>query len=179
MTKTEIRVAMLKKRYALSLSEHNHASLNAVQQIQAHPMYQKAFVVGLYHPIKNELNLLSLIEDKKTFLLPVVENDQMQYHLFSKGDTLIKSTLQILEPKENPIKEDTLDLIIVPALAVTKKGKRIGYGKGYFDQFIQKNPHIQTLAAVFDFQVLEDIPTESHDQNIQELIIIKGDSHDY
>jgi 5-formyltetrahydrofolate cyclo-ligase len=170
---------MLKKRDEVSHLQHSHASLKAVQEIQANPMYQNASVVGLYHPIKNELNILSLKEDSKTFLLPVVEDNQMHYRLFHKDTQLIQSTLHILEPKENPIMEERLDLIIVPALAVTKYGQRIGYGKGFFDQFIQKNPHIHTLTVVFDFQVLEDIPTDPHDQNIQDLIIIKGDSYDY
>ena len=178
MTKSEIRAYMLEKRYALKEDKHLQYSLDAVKHIQAHPVYQQARVVGLYHPIKNELNILSLLEDQKTFLLPVVDEDQMHYHLFKNGDTLTKSTLQILEPKDNPVMDDTLELIIVPALAVSKDGHRIGYGKGFFDKFIQTHAHIKTLTVVLDFQVIEKLPVEKHDQHIQTVIVLKGEHHD-
>lgn len=179
MTKSEIRAHMLEKRYALKEEKHLQYSFNAVKYIQAHPMYQQARVVGLYHPIKNELNLLSLLEDQKTFLLPVVHDDQMHYHLYKNGDTLTKSTLQIFEPKDNPVMDHELDLIIVPALAVSKNGHRIGYGKGFFDKFIKHHSHIKTITVVFDFQVIEDLPVEKHDQKVQTLIVLKGDHNDY
>lgn len=178
MTKSEIRAHMLEKRYAINEERHLEVSLKAVKHIQAHPIYQQARVVGLYHPIKNELNLLSLLEDQKTFLLPVVKEDIMHYHLFKKSDRLTKSTLQILEPKDNPVMDDTLELIIVPALAVSKDGHRIGYGKGFFDKFIQAHAYIKTLTVVLDFQVIEELPIEKHDQQIQTVIVLKGEHHD-
>jgi 5-formyltetrahydrofolate cyclo-ligase len=179
MTKSEIRIQMLEKRDAINENQHLKLSLKAVKQIQAHHVYQQARVVGIYHPIKNELNLLSLLDDQKTFLLPVVKEDNMHYHLYKNGDTLTKSTLQILEPKDNPVMDDTLELIIVPALAVNKEGHRIGYGKGFFDQFIKSHSHIKTLTVVLDFQVINELPIEKHDQQVQTLIVLKGDHDDY
>jgi 5-formyltetrahydrofolate cyclo-ligase len=103
----------------------------------------------------------------------------MQYHFYKNGDTLTKSTLQILEPKDNPVMDDTLELIIVPALAVNKEGHRIGYGKGFFDKFIKSHSHIKTLTVVLDFQVINELPIEKHDQQVQTLIVLKGDHDDY
>jgi 5-formyltetrahydrofolate cyclo-ligase len=75
--------------------------------------------------------------------------------------------------------DDTLELIIVPALAVNKDGHRIGYGKGFFDQFIKSHSHIKTLTVVLDFQVINELPIEKHDQQVQTLIVLKGDHDDY
>ena len=178
MTKSEIRAYMLQKRFEIISDQHHKLSLEAVKHIQAHPYYQNAKVIGLYHPIKNEINLLHLIDDQKTFSLPVVEDNHMHYRVFKKGDRLTKSTLEILEPQDHHIVDDDLELIIVPALAVNKEGHRIGYGKGFFDQFINTNPHIKTITVVFDFQVLSELPVEKHDQQIQTVIVLKGEHHD-
>jgi len=112
-------------------------------------------------------------------LLPVVEGDEMHFHVYDQDATLTKSHLNILEPKDNPILDESLELLIVPALAVNHQGDRVGYGKGYFDRFLKQHPHIHTLTVVLDFQVIEYIPVESTDQLIQHLLIIKGEHHDH
>ena len=171
---------MLEKRYGIPQAIHDKYSNEAVKRIQSHPLYQQSKVIGLYHPIKQELNLVPITNDQdKVFLLPVVEGDEMHFHVYDQDATLTKSHLNILEPKDNPILDESLELLIVPALAVNHQGDRVGYGKGYFDRFLKQHPHIHTLTVVLDFQVLEDIPVESTDHPIQHLLIIKGEHHDH
>lgn len=68
-----------------------------------------------------------------------------------------------------------LDLILMPGLAFTNSGKRLGRGKGYYDTFL--NNHVSqlgrcpvTLALAFHEQVLEDLPTDEHDYTIDVVI---------
>jgi 5-formyltetrahydrofolate cyclo-ligase len=178
MTKTEIRNIMLEKRMTMSKEKLEMYSKEAVQKIQRHPLYLQANNVGVYHPIKNELNILSLLKDKKSFALPVVHGDSMHYHPYQTGNDLVESELHIQEPITNKIVDATLDLLIVPALAVTLNGDRLGYGKGFFDKFIDLNPTIKTLAVVTTFQVLKALPQSLHDKKIDQIIIV-GDAHDY
>ena len=178
MTKTELRYIMLEKRMHLSKGIIEMYSKEAVKKIQKHPFYNQAKYIGIYHPIKNELNILSLTKDKKHFALPVVHDYDMQYHPYHLGADLVESALHIQEPTLDKIVDETLDLLIVPALAVTLDGDRLGYGKGFFDRFIEHHPTIKTLSVVIGFQVIKTLPQTLHDQKIDQIIIV-GDTYDY
>lgn len=61
-----------------------------------------------------------------------------------------------------------LDLIIVPGVAFSTSGDRLGYGKGYYDRFfnnllIAQKHHATTVALAFKEQIVPYIPTDSHD----------------
>ena len=178
MTKTELRLIMLEKRMQLSKETIEMYSKEAVKKIQKHPFYTQANVIGIYHPIKNELNILDLTKDKKHFALPVVHEDEMHYHPYHLGADLVESSLHIQEPTVDKIVDETLDLLIVPALAVTLDGDRLGYGKGFFDRFLKHQPTIKTLSVVISFQVIKTLPQTLHDQKIDQIIIV-GDTYDY
>ena len=178
MTKTELRYTMLEKRMQLSKETIEMYSKEAVKKIQKHPYYIHANHIGIYHPIKNELNILDLTNDKKHFALPVVHDDDMQYHPYHLGADLVESAMHIQEPTLDKIVDETLDLLIVPALAVTLDGDRLGYGKGFFDRFIEHHPTIKTLSVVIGFQVIKTLPQMLHDQKIDQIIIV-GDTYDY
>jgi len=68
-----------------------------------------------------------------------------------------------------------LDLVVVPGLAFTTTGKRLGRGKGYYDSFLEKCGAVQerppyTIALSFSGQILESIPTDTHDFVIDAVI---------
>ena len=57
----------------------------------------------------------------------------------------------------------TLDAILVPALAASPSGQRLGYGAGFYDRVLRRYPTAHSVAVVFDFALLEDLPAEEHD----------------
>ena len=67
-----------------------------------------------------------------------------------------------------------LDLILMPGMAFTSQGDRLGRGKGYYDTYLrrarQTNDSLQTVALAFRQQVVDDIPTDSHDQPVDLVI---------
>lgn len=68
-----------------------------------------------------------------------------------------------------------LDLMIVPGLAFTKRGHRLGGGKGYYDVYVQNcshDPHGRpyTIGLAFKEQILHSIPTDVHDFMVDEVI---------
>lgn len=71
-----------------------------------------------------------------------------------------------------------MDLVIVPGLAFSKNGDRLGRGKGYYDRFLSscrtKNKNLFTVALAFAEQINENIPTESHDTKI-DLVLFPDD----
>ncbi|MBK9598828.1 MAG: 5-formyltetrahydrofolate cyclo-ligase [Flavobacteriales bacterium] len=63
----------------------------------------------------------------------------------------------------------TFDLIIVPGLAFTAKGHRLGYGAGYYDTFLPQHPEAFTVAVCFPFQVVASLPVEGHDHVVHRV----------
>ncbi len=58
---------------------------------------------------------------------------------------------------------DKRALVIVPGLAFSPDGRRLGYGGGYYDRFLSSEPCHETLALCYDFQIRDDCPFGSHD----------------
>jgi len=87
--------------------------------------------------------------------------------------------LGILEPKSylRPVSEACIDLIIVPGLLFDKSGYRIGYGKGYYDSFLdmieRNSPHCRTIGLAFNSQVVQKLPHEKHDKPVILIITEK------
>ena len=112
-----------------------------VEKIKMHQAFKSADNVMLYYPLKYEINLL---------VCPYNDNFQ-------------KSELNILEPCSEPVSAEILDLIIVPALAIDKNNYRLGYGGGFYDKFLSKNPGIKTLVPICSKFVYEKLPHEDFD----------------
>ncbi|UYV72557.1 MTHFS [Cordylochernes scorpioides] len=84
------------------------------------------------------------------------------------------------QPGDNDTREEALatgglDLVLVPGLAFTKKGHRIGSGKGYYDWYIDRclhdpNGRPYTIGLAYREQILHSIPTEEHDFMVDEVI---------
>lgn len=80
---------------------------------------------------------------------------------------------QIPEPvRERAVKISSESVILVPGLAFTPSGERLGRGGGYYDRFLQKYPEICKIGVCYDFMILEDLPCELHDSysNVNRII---------
>lgn len=64
------------------------------------------------------------------------------------------------------IEPDKLDLVIVPGVAFDSGGRRIGYGKGYYDRYLPKVPTQKRIALAFGVQMVERIPAGERDQGV-------------
>ena len=171
MTKIEIRTLMQSKRN--ELDEHTvkekSQKLNGI--INAHQAYQKAKSVGIFYPMRNELDLMHLQKDPhKIFCFPKVEGNNLVFYEVDQHTTFEKSRFGVFEPTNaQPIKQP-IDLLIVPALAISKEKHRIGYGKGFYDRYIEKNKPKYTLGVIYDFQEIDTFETNANDQMLKAYI---------
>jgi 5-formyltetrahydrofolate cyclo-ligase len=81
-------------------------------------------------------------------------------------DQLVRRNQSFLEPPPGlPTAErGDIDLVVVPALAVSASGYRLGYGSGFYDATLPDIcPPAMLLAVAFDFQLLAELPVEKHD----------------
>lgn len=105
-----------------------------------------------------------------------LEEKQLIASLLNNSDNeLSPGPYGVLQPREADILElslDDIDLVIVPGVAFDKKGNRLGRGKGYYDRFLKDLTvkGISSIGIAFDFQVVDSVPTLSHDLPVTKLI---------
>ena len=119
--------------------------------------YENSKNIMLFYPLKDEVNLLGIINDKtKTFYLPKIDGENLLCCKYDNDAELCESCFGTKEPAVTNI--NTPDLVIVPALAVDKNNYRLGYGKGFYDRFLnQLNPPVKTIVCIPKELIVETI----------------------
>ncbi len=148
-------------------------SKQLVTKLRNHSFYKNAVNILLFYPLKNEVNLLSLLEDNKSFYFPRVSGNDLLVCPYNKGDKLEKSSFNVLEPCSSPVNPKILDLIIVPALLVDRSGYRLGYGGGFYDRFLAEYSTDKNTICLMPKQLIVDkLPVEKFDIPVKEIISV-------
>lgn len=100
------------------------------------------------------------------------KNGVMRFHTVTSTAQLKNSKFGIREPSENlPFPDISGKTVcIVPGLAFTEMGDRLGYGGGFYDRFLAENPQISTVALAFEASVADRLFTEAHDVRVDYII---------
>ncbi len=168
ISKKLIRRLYLARREALSSEYISTATTNIISQIRNNPLYQKAKNVGIYYPIKNEVDLLELLKDNKNFYFPKISDDNLEFLLYTSDGFFMNALYNIPIPRSN-ILVDTLDLVIVPGLSYNADGYRIGYGKGFYDRYLNKYK-TPSIGVCFAMQLLNFNFIKEYDKKVDYLI---------
>ena len=169
--KDTLRQTLLQQRMALSIALVETYSQSLMKQIIALPAFQQAKVIGLYSPIKNEPDLRSLVNQGKQVLLPKVVGDSLIYGQWKQTDTLINSTLNILEPNTNKDESHLLDLLIIPGVAFDRFGNRLGFGKGYFDRYLSTKRPPLVIGVCYPFQLQKQLQVTQEDMKVDLVLV--------
>lgn len=168
----ELRKTMIFKRKVMSNDEVITKSSIICDKIIDSDIYKKSKVVYLYCSVNNEVDLNKVINDAyskgKTVAFPKVEGENMNFYVTSSKDDLVPGYFNIPEPNAT-YPAPKADLIIVPGTVFTKEGKRIGYGGGFYDRFLSQNK-VYSIGVCYDFQLMDDLYTQAHDQILNEII---------
>ena len=142
---------------------------------------KKIIKVALYYPSNFELNILKILDHRnfsnQEILLPVTDkNNLMNFFSWKKNEVLYVGKFGILEPIKS--KPKIPDLILVPILAFDKKKYRLGYGKGFYDRYLnrylKKFKNIFTVGIAFSFQRHDNLPVSQKDVKLDYIITEKG-----
>jgi 5-formyltetrahydrofolate cyclo-ligase len=161
--KDKIRQAVLQKRNALPKSEVIKRSIVIQRRVINSPQYKSARVMGAYFAkgseVKTEHIISTGLKNQKVVLIPKTGVEQITFHQIFKEDLdenkLVKGRFRILEPPRSSSDfKGKIDLLIVPGVAFDKYGYRVGYGKGYYDRFIENNECDFSVGLGFEFQLL-------------------------
>tara|TARA_B100000941_G_scaffold276520_1_gene239250 strand:+ start:786 stop:1334 length:549 start_codon:yes stop_codon:yes gene_type:complete len=136
--------------------------------------------ISIYYPSLYEVNILKIFEieyfGRFSFFLPIVEKNDMSFHKWDKNDVLFVNKYGIPEPKKSV--NVIPSLILVPLLAFDEDKNRLGYGKGFYDKFLNKylkiNKKILTVGVAFSFQKYHKLPIHDKDFKLDFIITEKG-----
>ncbi|KAJ9592028.1 hypothetical protein L9F63_001467 [Diploptera punctata] len=108
------------------------------------------------------------------------EMEMVRLHSLEDLQSLPKTKWNIKQPletdqRENALQTGGLDLIVVPGLAFTMNGKRMGRGRGYYDTYLSRCRSLQnkppiTVALAFSPQILDHVPTDENDMNVDMVL---------
>lgn len=142
------------------------------------PVIQEKNSIAIYYPTNAELDILSVLEKTSMKLcLPVIEHLSkiLKFYPWEAANQVhpSKYAKNILEPAIQ-LEAIIPEVVIAPLIACDLQGNRIGSGMAMYDATIAalrvKNPQLIYIGICYDFQVLDHIPAEDHDQKLDIIL---------
>ncbi|MBQ6851951.1 MAG: 5-formyltetrahydrofolate cyclo-ligase [Oscillospiraceae bacterium] len=168
MDKKTLRQQIRELKRGMTLEQISQASARLMEAFINTSQYKEAKSIYGYLPYNQEVRTWSILEralqDGKRVAVPKIYGDDMRFIYLSDLSQVEKGFGGIPEPVgDGPVADDRTALVLMPGLAFTKDGDRMGYGGGYYDRFLANEPAHPTVALCYDFQIVEHIPTEDYD----------------
>ncbi|MGB9175189.1 MAG: 5-formyltetrahydrofolate cyclo-ligase [Methanoregula sp.] len=122
--------------------------------------------------------ILSLFGKGNPVVVPIIVKEDISLRLSYLRDfsALVPSTFSVPEPigSEIPAAAEDIGTIILPMLGFDRTGGRIGYGAGYYDRFLSKNPGLRKIGVAFACQEVERLPVDDNDIRMDIIITEDG-----
>ncbi len=168
MNKQELRRSIREQKRAMSEAEIIRRSEILAEKFAQCQAYKAAGTVYGYLPYNQEVRTVPMLrralEEGKRVAVPKVYGDDMRFICLDDLSKVTRGYAGIPEPIEDgPVAQDETALVLMPGLAFDREGHRIGYGGGFYDKFLAREPHHPTVALCYDFQVLDHLETEKFD----------------
>lgn len=122
--------------------------------------------------------IMALFNRGNKVVVPIIVKEDCSLRLSYLRDfsALVPSTFGVPEPigSEIPAAAQDIDTIILPMLGFDRKGGRIGYGAGYYDRFLSKNPNLRKIGIAFACQEVDSLPVDENDISMDAVITEDG-----
>lgn len=179
--KQTLRLEIIDKLQQLECDQRSQWESNLKQQFFDYLQTQNIQKIALFYSFHPEVNVLPILEELEkqgyeVYLPCLAPNYQLEFAPYKMGEDLRTVYRKVVQPlTEQRLEPDKLDLIIVPGLAFSNEGYRVGFGGGYYDRLLAKLPKTSTVSLVFPFQMVEAtlFPVESFDQPVKKLLIAR------
>lgn len=178
MGKRRIREEILSRRNREPEDLRRKKSRKIKKRLFSLEEFKKAHTILFYYSKGSEVETKGAMKEAllqgKRVLLPKVRGREIYLgEIKDLEKDVEKGSFGILEPKETPRRATPkgVDLVILPGIAFDPKGKRIGYGKGYYDRFLRKIPkRILLIGLAYDFQIVNSLLGKRHDRRVGKVI---------
>ena len=184
--KNASRKRALALREGLSEQEAEKNSRRICEYVLHSPQYAAARSILMYAAIRREVRLKLLAEtalqEGKELYFPKVNGNTMEFYRITGPNELTEGAFHVPEPSGQSAcwrqPEDNANsrcnLILVPGVAFSKEGQRIGYGKGYYDRYLSLHPELFPVGIAHEIQLVPAWEPEAHDIGVRMLITEKG-----
>lgn len=181
--KATVRRSVLARRAALTDGERTAAGRALRDALLDLPEIEMAASVAAYVAIGAEpptSSLLFALWKRGTYvLLPrLLPDGDLDWASYEGPESLRPGPRGLLEPTEPPRGPGAIagtDVVITPALAVDRRGARLGRGGGSYDRALARvGPAILTVGLLYDGELLDEVPEEPHDQRLRAVVTPTG-----
>lgn len=184
--KRDLRAAMRARLAKQSPDDARRKSDRITQHALETPEVARADGVFLCLSYGTEVDTWSLVDrllqDDRKVYVPRADRDSHRLHVHAYPCPLETLSFGLQQPPRSEPSiashrlHNLIDVILVPGLSFTRHGGRLGQGGGYFDRFLAAAP-TPALGLAFDFQLVDDLPTEPHDVPMRAVITERGVVH--
>ena len=183
--KKTLRAVMKKRRTALSPLEAEEASQKAQEALLESDLWNKASRIALYAAAKGEtgtsLLLAEALAQHKAVFFPRVRSGAqglMDFVQINCPQDLVEGAFGIRAPRaELPglsAGHFVCELAVIPGLAFSSRGQRLGFGGGFYDRFFTESPVQIRIGFCYSFQVVTALQTDPWDVTMTHLCSDKG-----
>lgn len=182
--------AEIKSKLKLMTAEDKIRQSKIVQEkFLSHCRYKSSRRISIFVNMETEVStepiIRQIINDGKECFIPKYDDQSRQMDMVKLASLKELEELPLtkwhikqhahFDPSEEALKTGGLDLIVVPAVAFTQQGARLGHGKGYYDTYynrcLQSQAQIPyTVGLCFSQQIVPTIPMDSHDMIVDEVL---------
>lgn len=178
--KNRIRQLLRDRKAALTPAERMEKSIQICRYVTGQIPYGETVLA--YTSKELEVNTAPLIdallEKKHLVAVPIIQKEDVSLRLSYLQDrsVLVPSTFGVPEPigSEIPAQPQDITTILLPMLGFDRTGTRIGYGAGYYDRFLEKNPGLKKIGIAFACQEIERLPVDNNDIRMDTIITEDG-----
>lgn len=151
-------------------------SLQICHELYLSEHFHSASTILLYHALPDEPDTTPILKEwsnKKKLLLPAVVGNELELRRYRSDSELRQGAFGIQEPTGEVFSRyDEIDLAIIPGVAFTNQGKRLGRGKGYYDRLLPQLNKAYKIGICFPFQIVDNIPIEEHDVVMDNILSV-------
>lgn len=176
-SKEELRLRMKSRLAAFTPQEYQDLNRSLYSSFIKQKILKKIHYLMIYYSVRNEVETIAIISYLlnlgKAVALPVCNPERNLKAVIIKNiSELQPAKFGLMEPGLGAavLDDGKLELIVVPGVAFDEKGNRLGHGAGYYDRFLSKTPNAFRLGLAYDFQLVPEVPAESHDQKMNGLL---------
>ena len=178
-----LRNKMKALRNGLSYDEVLDLSREITENVVSHYDFGNAKNLLIYMHYGNEVRTDGIIGYafmlKKHVFVPKVQDNRMDFYEIHDLKECIPGYRGIFEPPFDAVpfcfegKEKEEILMVLPGLAFDERGKRLGYGGGFYDRFLREHPLCTKMGIGFEFQCVEEVPGDEWDVDVDMVVTEK------
>lgn len=178
--KQELRKKMLAQRRALSSEMTAEMRKGLTEKLLALPAYQSARRILAYLALPGEADLddflrAALAAGKEVYVPVCLPEHRMEAGRLLDMEHFVRGPygLRDLPAGYETAEPETLDLVLIPAVAAGRDGTRLGHGAGYYDRYLPRVAEGKRVGVLWDFQLVPSVPTDALDQKLCGIVTEK------